>query len=127
MALLAGARQFLQLSDASFVVVNACADDVRRVAYHQRIADFAGPLFLAWFWPPILAPYAGGALSRLTKFWEEFRPLSTLQFGVVLPHKIGPKGVGRYGSFGAVKNENVGVFPNPGAFFLVELCQAAIA
>jgi hypothetical protein len=32
MALLAGAGQFLQLNDGSFVVVYTCADNVRRVA-----------------------------------------------------------------------------------------------
>src|SRR5215467_12846760 len=52
-ALLAGAGQFLQLSGASSAVVNTCADNIGRVAYTQRIADFTRALFFTWFWPPI--------------------------------------------------------------------------
>jgi len=127
MALFAGAGQFLQFSDGSFVVVNACADNVGRVAYPQGITGFAPALLFTWFWPPIFDPHAGGGFCCFTKFGEKFSPLSPFQFGIILADEVGPKGVGRYGSFGAVKDENVGVFPNPGAFVLVELCQTGLA
>ena len=105
MALFVRAAQFLQLNDGSFVVVNACADNVRRVARRQRKANFTRALFFGWFWPPILDPYAGGSFCCFTKFGEKFSPLSPFQFGIILADEVGPKGVGRYGSFGAVKNE----------------------
>src|SRR6516164_10699760 len=126
MVLFAGAAEFLQLNDGSFVVVNTCANNVRRVAYPQRIANFTRALFFAWFWPPILDPYAGGGFCCFTKFGEKFSPLRTFQFGVIPADEIGPEGMGRYGSFGVVQDENVGVLPNPEAFFLVELCKAGL-
>src|SRR5215469_15041611 len=127
MALFAGAAEFLQLNDGSFVVINTCANNVRRVAHRQRIANFTRALFFAWFWPPILDPHAGGSFCCFTKFREKFSPPSTPQFGVILADEIGPKGMGRYGSFGAVKDENIGVLPNPEAFLLVELCKPGLA
>ena len=119
MPLLAGAGQFLQLSDGSFVVVDTRADNVRRVADPQRIANFTRALFFARFWPPILDPYAGGGFCCFAKFGEHFSSLGTLQFGVILADEILPKGMGCYGSFGAVKDENVGALP--------ELCKAGLA
>ena len=75
LVLFAGAAEFLQLNDGSFVVVNTCANNVRRVAHRQRIANFTRALFFAWFWPPILDPHAGGSFCCFTEFGENSVPL----------------------------------------------------
>src|SRR5215469_10995278 len=92
MALFAGAGQFLQFSDGSFVVVNTCADNVGRVAYPQGIANFARALFLAWFWPPILDPQAGGGFVASQSLGKNSVPLVPFSSVSSLPMRSGRKG-----------------------------------
>ena len=89
--LLAGAGQFLQLNNGSFVIVDTCTDNVRRVADPQCIANFTRALFFARFWPP-LDPYAGGVFVASQSLGNISVPLVPFNSVSSLAMRSGRKG-----------------------------------